>query len=269
MERSIETMLEELNNLIGSEEKNRTEIDALNESYRESKKTLLAHRHTYGDTESKIEEMLQETALKLKEYEEKTDNGDCLEAREIVHAIEKLTENIRYLIENIPPLLIECQTKLREQLNNLKEGYAGMLEQGFILEHVQLEAEVAEIEEELEQGKELLNDGKIERVQAIIAEIQEKLDLLYDLLEKEVMARNYWSKNLDPAKAILHEIKAGNTRLQEEVSLLQRSYNLNDEDLELQFKLDKRSKLLYKQYEVLERKLLTESAAHTILSEEL
>ncbi|MGG0736647.1 septation ring formation regulator EzrA [Niallia taxi] len=269
MERSIETMLEELNNLIGSEEKNRTEIDALKESYRESKKTLLAHRHTFGDTESKIEEMLQETAVKLKEYEEKTDNGDYLEAREIIHAIEKLTENIRYLIENIPPLLIECQTKLPEQLNNLKEGYADMLEQGFILEHIQLEAEVAEIEEELEQSKELLNDGKIEQVQAIIAEIQEKLDLLYDLLEKEVMARNYWNKNLDPAKAILDEIKAGNTRLQEEVSLLQRSYNLNDEDLELQFKLDKRLKLLYKQYEVLEHKLLTESAAHTILSEEL
>ncbi len=269
MEQSIETMLEELNNLIGSEEKNRTEIDVLKESYRESKKTLLAHRHTFGETESKIEEMLQETAIKLKEYEEKTNNGDYLEAREIIHAIEKLTGDIHYLIENVPPLIIECQTKLPEQLNDLKDGYADMLEQGFILEHIQLEAEVKEIEVELEESNKLLVEGKIEQVQNIIAEVQEKLDLLYDLLEKEVMARNYWNKNLDPAKNILEEIKEGNSRLQVEVSLLQRSYNLNDEDLELQFKLEKRLKLLYKQYEVLEHKLLTESAAHTILSEEL
>ncbi|MCE4051161.1 MULTISPECIES: septation ring formation regulator EzrA [Bacillaceae] len=269
MESSIETMLEELNNLIGSEEKNRTEIDALKESYRESKKTLLAHRHSFGETESKIEEMLQETTVKLKEYEEKTNNGDYLEAREIIHAIEKLTGDIRYLIDNVPPLLIECQTKLPEQLNDLKDGYADMLEQGFILEHIQLETEVKEIEVELEESNKLLVEGKIEQVQNVIAEVQEKLDLLYDLLEKEVIARNYWNKNLDPAKAILEEIREGNSRLQVEVSLLQRSYNLNDEDLELQFKLEKRLKLLYKQYEVLEHKLLTESAAHTILSEEL
>lgn len=269
MESKIETMLKELHNLVESEEKNRTEIETLKESYRESKKTLLAHRHSFGEAEKKIEELLKEVATSLSEYEEKTNNGDYLEAREIVNKTEDLLSVITHLIKTIPPLLIECQKKLPDQVNELKEGYEDMLQQGFILEHIQLEIEVMEIENELENSYNLLRDANVESVQATFEEIQDKLDLLYDLLEKEVIARNYWNKNLFPTKQSLENIKEGNDRLQVEVSLLQRSYNLNNEYLELQYKLEKRIKHMYKQYELLEHKLANESAAHTILSEEL
>lgn len=41
-------ILEELNELIGSEEKNRIEIEQLKEYYRSARKTLLAHQHSFG-----------------------------------------------------------------------------------------------------------------------------------------------------------------------------------------------------------------------------
>ncbi|MFT8321665.1 MAG: septation ring formation regulator EzrA [Bacillus sp. (in: firmicutes)] len=269
MEKSIEIMLEELNNLVGSEEKNRTEIETLQQAYRESKKTLLAHRHTFGETEKKLEAMLKDVAASLSVFEEKTNNGDYLEAREIVLQTEDLISHIRYLIEHIPPLLIECETKLPEHINELKDGYQDMLLQGFILEHIQLETEVEQMEKDLAACDLFLREGQVEKIQSTVAEIQEKLDVLYDLLEKEVLAKNYWNKNLEPAKKILGDINEANDRLQTELGLLQRSYHLNDEDIELQFKLENKIKHLYKQYEILEHKLLNETAAHTVLSEEL
>ncbi|WP_445489448.1 septation ring formation regulator EzrA [Niallia sp. 03133] len=269
MEKIIETMLEELNNLVGSEEKNRTEVEALQEAYRESKKTLLAHRHTFGETEKKLDAMLKDVANLLNEYDERTNNGDYLKARETVLKTEELVLHIRSLIEHIPPLLIECQSKLPEQINELKDGYNEMLQQGFILEHIQLETEVEELEKELESCNNYLREGHVEKIQSTIAEIQERLDVLYDLLEKEVIAKNYWNKNLAPAKEILGSINEANDRLQTELGLLQRSYHLNSEDVELQYKLEKRIKHLYKQYDVLEHNLLNEAAAHTVLSGEL
>jgi len=269
MEKSIEKMLQELEDLVGSEEKNRTEIEGLKDTYRESKKTLLAHRYTFGETEPKLEAMLKEVASLLNEYEENTQNGNYLAAREIVQQTEGKLAHIRFLVESIPPLLMECKTKLPESINELKEGYKGMMEQGFILEHIQLEMEVGEIEQELKQCSELLQSGEVEKIQRIIGEVQEKLDLLYDLLEKEVIAKNYSSKNLNAVKDILNTISGANERLQEEVSVLQRSYHIDNEDLELQFKLETRLKHLFKQYEVLEHKLIHETAAHTVLTEEL
>ncbi|GKU81580.1 septation ring formation regulator EzrA [Niallia sp. NCCP-28] len=269
IEKSIEKMLQELENLVGSEEKNRTEIEGLKETYRESKKTLLAHRYTFGETEPKLEAMLKEVVSLLNDYEENTKNGNYLDARKIVQQIEEKLAYIRFLVEAIPPILMECKTKLPESISELKEGYKAMLEQGFILEHIQLEAEVEEIEKELKLCSELLQNGEVERIQSILAEVQEKLDLLYDLLEKEAIAKNYSTKNLDVVKGILAAIGGANERLQEEVSLLQRSYHIDNEDLELQFKLETKLKHLFKQYEVLEHKLMHETAAHTVLTEEL
>jgi septation ring formation regulator len=269
VDKRIDTLLEELNNLVGSEEKNRTEMEELKESYRVSKKNLLAHRHTFGDTEKKIETMLQEIAELFITYDEKTNNGDYLEAREIVYKIQDRLSTITYLIEKIPPLLIECQTKLPEQLDELKDGYADMLEQGYILEHLQMDEEIASLTNELASTETDLKEGNVEAVEKVVSEIQDKLDLLYDLLEKEVLAKNYCHINMNATKEILADVQQGNAQLQVEVGLLQKNYNLDNEDIELQFKLEKKLNFLFKQYEVLEHKLLTESAAHTLLGEEL
>ncbi|MED3790872.1 septation ring formation regulator EzrA [Niallia alba] len=269
VDKRIDTILEELNNLVGSEEKNRTEIEDLKESYRLSKKNLLAHRHTFGDTEKKIETMLHETSELFIAYDEKTNNGDYLEAREIVYKIQDRLTTITYLIEKIPPLLIECQTKLPEQLDELKDGYVDMIEQGYILEHLQMEEEIENLTNELALAENELKEGNVEAVEKVISEIQEKLDLLYDLLEKEVLAKNYCSNNMMATKDILEDVQQGNAQLQVEVGLLQKNYNLDNEDIELQFKLEKRLNFLFKQYEVLEHKLMKESAAHTLLGEEL
>ena len=269
VEKRIDIILEELHNLVGSEEKNRTEIEELKEAYRVNKKTLLAHRHTFGETEKKIELMLQEVAERLINYEEKTNNGDYLEAREIVYYIQDQLSTITFLIEKIPPLLMECHTKLPEQIDELKDGYYDMLDQGYILNHLQIDTEIESLVQELINTEALLKEGEIEKVEKAIFDSQEKLDLLYDLLEKEVIARNYCSKNIESTKGILEDIQNGNSRLQVEVQLLQKNYNLTGEDIDLQYKLEKKLHLLYKQFEVLEHKLLTDSTAHTLLSEEL
>ncbi|HWJ79576.1 MAG TPA: septation ring formation regulator EzrA, partial [Niallia sp.] len=217
VEKRMDTILEELNNLVGSEEKNRTEIEDLKESYRVNKKTLLAHRHTFGDSEQKIEGILQEIAELLTQYEEKTNNGDYLEAREIVYNIQDQLSTVTYLIEKVPPLLLECHTKLPDQISELKDGYSDMVTQGYILDHLQIDTEIEVLTQNLKEMEELLTEGEIEKVEKISAESQEKIDLLYDLLEKEVIARNYCNTNIESAKTIMEEIQNGNSRLQVEV----------------------------------------------------
>ena len=44
------TILHELNELVGSEEKNRIEMEKLQEQHRAARKTILAHQHSFGMT---------------------------------------------------------------------------------------------------------------------------------------------------------------------------------------------------------------------------
>lgn len=269
IEKKLETLLAELNNLVGSEEKNRTEIEELKEMYRDSKKILLAHRHSFGRAEARLEQQLLELGTLQQEFYEKTENGNYLEAREIILVIHDTLNKIKHHMDIIPDLLVECLSKIPSQLSELKDGYKEMLEQGYILEHIQLEKEIKNIEKNLELYLEYIEKTEINDVLQGVDEIRESLEVLYDLLEKEVHAKHYLETNIDDSYTILTSVKEANERLKKEIQHIQQSYHLHESKLEDHYNLDKNLNNLFKRFELLEHKLDNGIAAHTVLSEEL
>ena len=137
----IDLLLSELQELIGSEEMNRVEIEELKDIYRECKKMLLAHRHSFGKTEKHLEKRLEDVSGIFIQFDENTENGNYIAAREIVLTIKAKLEKTKRDMDLIPNILLECKTTIPSQLLELKDGYKEMLSQGYLLEHVQLEKE--------------------------------------------------------------------------------------------------------------------------------
>lgn len=269
IEDKIKKLLGELNELVGSEEKNREEIEELKDMYRESKKSLLAHRHTFGKAETFLEKQLEEALAKFDEFDEKTEKGNYLEARETLLTIKALLEDAQGKMEAIPNLLIECQTKIPAQLEELKDGYHEMLEQGYILDHLQMDKEIERLEKEVAAYSGYVEQGEITEVQTGVEEMKDKIELLYDLLEKEVHAKHYLSQQDEEARNMLYNNKDISNQLKAEMSLVRQSYHVSDKDLEVQVQLEKKLTQLFKKFEVLEHKINGQSAPHTVLREEL
>ncbi|EIJ79280.1 septation ring formation regulator EzrA [Bacillus methanolicus PB1] len=268
-EEKIQCILSELNDLVGSEEKNRTEIEELKELYRESKKTLLAHRHNFGRAENELERELDEIIGKFQEFDEKTKNGNYLEARETVLFIKERLEKIKQKMDDIPRLLLECQTSLPSQIKELKEGYREMASQGYVLDHIPLEKETERFEKQLEVYLSWIEKLEIEEVEKGIEELKEGIELLLDLLEKEVHAKHFISQNVQGAKEILDITLEENEKLILESEHVQESYHLPEKELEVLKHSEKRLTHLEKRYELLLERLEQNDTAQTVLSEEL
>ena len=269
IEDNIKVMLEELNELVGSEEKNRKEIEELKDVYRESKKTLLAHHHTYGASAAQLEQQLDETFSKFDDFDESTGNGNYLEAREVVFTIQSRLEEIQSKMEAIPTLLVECHSKIPAQIKELKEGYKEMVEQGFILDHVQLEKETAKIEKEISAFIKKIDQAEISDVQSGIDEIHESIDVLYDLLENEVHSKHFVTNHDEATKNLLFSNREVNNQLRNELEHVRESYHLSEQDINMQAQLDKKLTQLSKQFEVLDHKIADKATAHSLLKEEL
>lgn len=268
-EEKIQCILTELNDLVGSEEKNRTEIEELKELYRECKKNLLAHRHSYGNAENELERELEEVIGKFQEFDEKTKNGNYLEAREIVLFIKERLEKIRQKMDAIPRLLLECQTNLPAQLNELKEGYREMVSQGYVLDHIPLEKETEQYEKQLEKFLSFIEKLEIEEVEKGIDELKDGIEFLFDLLEKEVFAKHFISKNVQGAKELLEASLEENEKLRMESEHVQESYHLPEQELEVLKRFEKHLAFLEKRYELLLNRIEQNDTAQTVLSEEL
>lgn len=269
IEENIKRLLNELNDLVGSEEKNRTEIEELKDIYRENKKTLLAHRHTYGKAADLIEKQLDESFARIQDFNEKTESGDYLEAREIVLTIKAELDQVNEKMEVIPTFMVECFSKIPAQLKELKDGYKEMLEQGFILEHIQLEKETERLEEAIKGYAMLIEQTEINDVQKGISEVKDSIDLLYDLLEEEVHSRHFIDQQDEPTKNMLFTNREINKQLKNELEVVRQSYHVSEKDIEVQSHLEKKLTQLFKRFEVLEHKILSQTIAHSILKSEL
>lgn len=268
-ENEINKIVEELHELVGSEEKNRTEIEQLKELYRETKKTLLAHRHSFGKSEKYLEVQLEEVTKKFHEFDEKTDHGNYLEARELVLGIHDQLVKVKNNMDTIPQLLIECQSLIPAQLSDILDGYREMTEKGYYLGHIQLESEMESLQEKLVEYLALIEETKIEEALEGIGEVKERIDILFDLLEKEVNAKHFILQNEKGMSGLLSSVLEEHDHLSNEVKHVQESYHLTDSDFEIQRHLEKQLATVTKHYEILMEKININETALTILCEEL
>lgn len=268
-ENQIKNILEELHELVGSEEKNRQEIEELKESYRETKKMLLAHRHSFGKAEKALETQLEIVTNKFREFTEKTELGNYLEAREIVLTIAAQLDSIKTKMDLIPQLLIECQSIIPTQLSEVQDGFREMAQQGYFLHHLEMEKEFTQLEENLKEYFNYIEEIEIEKAEEGIKEIKDRIDILFDLLEKEVHAKHFIVKNEKVTGELLEVVAKENESLANEVTHIQQSYQLTENDFETQRNLDKELAAVYKHYSILIEKLKLNETAQTDISEEL
>ncbi|MCA1032359.1 septation ring formation regulator EzrA [Bacillus timonensis] len=269
VEDSISDILKELQNLIGSEELNRIEAEELKQLYRDLKKTLLAQRHSFGKAESKLEKMLDEVNKQFKEFEDLTELGNYLSAREMILTIKGNLAELDSNMENIPALLTECQSILPSQLDEIVDGNVQMREQGYILDHIQVEKEVNRIRIQLQEYVTLLEDSKTEEVSKGIGECKESIETLYDLLEKEVSSKHYVTQNIQAIEENLNNLQEDCRQTEEETNFVQLSYHVSDDDLEAYKTIVKQIKQLVKKFISIKEKLSEDHVAYTVIHEGL
>ncbi len=269
IELKIKAIYDELDELIGSQAKSAEENEKLEGKYSDFKKQLLNQRHQYGSTTPLLEKELEQIQQLFSEFNQSISNGDYLVARELIARIEKELEGFEIKLENIPGLLIECQSVIPSQLAEVETGYKEMLAEGYILDHVNLEKSIASLQDKLKQSTKLLMETKVLEAKEGIELIKTEMDELYDQIEKEVLAKHYVVKELPSVEAILIALSSASEKTKQETYVVQESYQLQQEDIQTQQKIEESMLALNDRYEKLSGHLLDQTIAFSILKEEL
>ncbi|WP_235597153.1 septation ring formation regulator EzrA [Caldibacillus debilis] len=268
-EEKMESMLAELNELIGSEKKNREDIARLEQLYKKLKKELLANRHSFGKAAARLEGELEAAGQLFARFEEETDQGNYLNAREIVLELKEKLERLDENMKKIPLLLEECLHVIPGQIKEIVDGTAEMRKQGYNLEHLGLEKEIRRLEDQISRYREYLEQAETEEVSKGLEDAKESLNLLYDLLETEVSSKLFVQQNKEKIRQEMDTIKSVNDRLQEEVRSVQISYQLPEKETEFVAEMDKKIEQMKKTLSLLLTPNGTENTAYSILKEKL
>lgn len=262
-------ILAELEELIGSEEKNRIEVEQLKEYYRSARKTILAHQHSFGPALQALEEKIEQFSPKFEEFNELTKDGNYLQAREVVLQLNEEAQTIYALLNEVPTILTDIQTKIPTAIHELRNGQREMEEQKYYLRHLELTEYLDTLEAELDTLKKQIALLEIQAVGPRIQEINDEIDHFYDLLEKEVMAKKYVDRHCHGFYSSIVDVMRMTKDVSDEAAYVQHSYRLTEREIEIPKVALKQLEVIQRRYELLSTRVQEEKSAYSSLQEEL
>lgn len=268
-EAKMNEILSGLDLLIGSEAKNRTEMETLQEGHRAARQKILAHQPAFGATVVPLEKEIEAFNPKFLNYATLTENGNYLQAREIVIELTEKGDWLFPLIEELPALLTDIQNEIPASIRELRNGIREMEEQFYYLGHLKLVEKLVTIEEKLAEILIQVNQLKMSQVYEDITEIHETLDGFYDALEQEVIARHFVESEYENVYGTLNRMIDFTKKTVEEATHVQESYRLPEKEAEIPKTALTAIEKVNKQFAVMTTQIEENSAAYSGLEDEL
>lgn len=267
MEERIKAISSEIDELITSEELNREDIIEAKEQYSEAKKYFLSHSRSLGKTAVLFEEEFEEVNAKFAGFDELTSQGNHLEARKIlVESIGQLKE-LRGKMEAIPEFLVLLLSDLPSSLKDLQDGFSDMEQQGYVLNHIGIDKEITAMSDTIAKLLEKIYQLEIEETQKGIEQLNAEIDQLYDLLENEVVSKQYVIKEKEVILQSMTDLQVDMEKIRDEADMVALSYQLDQSDIEVHKRLEKLFSKLQTRFAIIEQSIAEKKDSYSVIRE--
>ncbi|WP_052999627.1 septation ring formation regulator EzrA [Staphylococcus aureus] len=229
-EQSYQQQLEDVNEIIALYKDNDELYDKCKVDYREMKRDVLANRHQFGEAASLLETEIEKFEPRLEQYEVLKADGNYVQAHNHIAALNAQMKQLRSYMEEIPELIRETQKELPGQFQDLKYGCRDLKVEGYDLDHVKVDSTLQSLKTELSFVEPLISRLELEEANDKLANINDKLDDMYDLIEHEVKAKNDVEETKDIITDNLFKAKDMNYTLQTEIEYVRENYYINESD---------------------------------------
>ncbi|HEB2213070.1 TPA: septation ring formation regulator EzrA [Staphylococcus aureus] len=229
-EQSYQQQLEDVNEIIALYKDNDELYDKCKVDYREMKRDVLANRHQFGEAASLLETEIEKFEPRLEQYEVLKADGNYVQAHNHIAALNEQMKQLRSYMEEIPELIRETQKELPGQFQDLKYGCRDLKVEGYDLDHVKVDSTLQSLKTELSFVEPLISCLELEEANDKLANINDKLDDMYDLIEHEVKAKNDVEETKDIITDNLFKAKDMNYTLQTEIEYVRENYYINESD---------------------------------------
>src|SRR5690625_1437439 len=268
-EEKIESMLAELNDLLKTEEKNRSEMEKIGPRLEELRKQLSVNRFIYKRAEVRLEVEFDELKEALHTYSTLMEEGNYHQATEIIEDVKKRLDKLEEEMDTFPVVYKRCKDELPAKLDELTKGIKEMKEEGFHIDHLNLVQDINKYHSRLIKALTSLEKTGVEEAEKVADEIDDQIIEMYDLLEREALAKNYVDSKLPNYEHSVSKLAERFSMTKNEVETLKETYFFEDADLEKFMALEKEVMQTDKMLKEMTVKIETKTYAHSKLRTEL
>ena len=265
VEASIETILEELEELLESEKTSRVEVETLEPEMKDLRRTISQNRYQFGKADVYFDARLDEIEMNFKIYHEEIDAGNYMEAKQLVDEMKMELKELGDKIEAFPAIYKKAKHDIPSQLDDLLSGLKDMRAEGYYIEHLNFDKEIRTYQERISNVMATLEIGDLEEGTTILNEIEARLSEMYASLEEEALAKSYIENHTSTYGQAVTALNTSFAETKIEVDELKKAYYVEDAELEKFLAVSKRAQDLKEELQSVMEKLEENSSSHTEL----
>ncbi|WP_159561721.1 septation ring formation regulator EzrA [Streptococcus halichoeri] len=228
VEEDVNSIRDALSILKEQEEKNSARVTHALDLYEQLQQSNAENEDNFGSTKDEIAKQMGNIEKEFSQFVALNSSGDPIEASEVLERAEEHTIALGQIAEQIPSIVTKLEDDFPDQLDDLESGYRRLLEENYHFPEDNIETRFQEIREAISSNSEELVSLDLDRAREENLVIQEKMDNLYDLFEREIAAYKVTTKNSKILPQYLIHAKTNNQQLKEEISRLSHKYIMNE-----------------------------------------
>lgn len=210
----------------------REAVDNIESTLREVNQQLLAQNYSFGPSSEKLEDKLNSIKQVYDEFVESTENGDQDKSEKLLDQINASIKELAELMKLIPDTYAALSKEFPRQLDEIDRGHSTMIQTDYNFIDDEFDETLTALKEACQDGLNSLSTLDIPETKKTSRYIEDTIDSLYEIMEKEIVSKRKVKKNLSLIYDYIFHAKNQNRILLEELDGLSKNYNLEHNELE-------------------------------------
>ena len=231
MQRRSQKLIEEIQIVTNSEERNRALVTKLKIDYRELQSKFNRCYKEYGELVTRIEEEFKVLDNKFLAFEEAMDNNDYVEVERIVITIEEDLNKLKDILDNISSLLIMASVLIPSKIDEAKVLYGRMIRDGYPMDYLNVEYNLEEIKKKTDTIMEGIRDLKMNDVNVELKAILEYFNSLFSDFDREKECKDSFKEGCKKFRYKLEKVNKVVYDIYIQIDDIKVTYDLTDEEI--------------------------------------
>lgn len=228
---SMEVLLDSIEEITMSEERNRVAVTKLKSLYREVITKYNNNRNDYKEMGNRVDLQFDNINKLFSAFERVMENNDYEEVSRIVHALDDLINNLKVVIDETPTIILMCKMVIPKKMEELENIAYKMKKNGYNIEYINLDYNIEESKKKL---GEIFDRMKVLNIEDSIFELKTMLDYfesLYGDFDKERLSKKEYEEYMDTTQVKITRLNGVIKNIYNEIDSLKETYRLSTDEI--------------------------------------
>jgi len=269
LKKKTDKLVEEVQLITKSEERNRALITKLKIVYREQQNKFERTKKEYGEIAVYVEEEFERVDKLFSEFEKAMDNNDYVTVEKRIVLLDEKINNLNKLLEDVPTIVLMATVVIPNKIDEATTYYYRMRRDGYPLDYLNVEYNIKEISIKIEEIMDKLK--KLDRGDSLIElkTFVEYFNGLYNDFDKEKESKDLFRQNIKELGYKIENINKIVRDIYLQIDDIKYNYNLSNEDINKFSLLNKNLEKINKDYKILVDQGKMKTFAYSKLVDEL